>query len=100
MRFLVIARPSSGSYNFTQDPKELRRYSEELQEGLDQQIIEVAYTLIAGGYAYVIKVRNTDELAVKMRRDPLFAHSQTEVIPIAPAVDFLSQMAKVLESSA
>lgn len=98
MRFLVIARPSSGSYELTRDPSELRRYAEELQEALHQKVIEAAYTLVSGGYAYVISVRNTDELAIKMRRDPLFAHSQTEVLPIALAVDYLRETANFLES--
>ena len=98
MKFLVIARPSSGSYELTKNPAQLRRHAEELQEALDQKLIEAAYTLVAGGYAYVISVRNTDELAIKMRRDPLFAHSQTEALPITLAVDYLKETANFLES--
>lgn len=98
MRFLVIARPSSGSYDLTRDPAQLRRYAAELQEALDQKLIEAAYALVSGGYAYVVNVRNTDELAIKMRRDPLFAYSQTEALPITLAVDYLEETANFLES--
>ncbi|MFN2268033.1 MAG: hypothetical protein ABR533_07130, partial [Desulfonatronovibrio sp.] len=58
---------------------------------LDNGTLEVCYTLISGGHAFVINADSTEELATKVRYNPLFKSTETEIIPIANAVDFLER---------
>jgi hypothetical protein len=51
--------------------------------------VEVAYSRVDGGHIYVVTADSMKELVYKVRGNPFFEDSDTEVIPIMDAVDFL-----------
>lgn len=89
MKFLIINRPNGSDHGLAASADAIESYANAVEAGLKSGAIECAYALIAGGSAYVINAKDTEELAVKVRYDPLFASSDTQVIPIADAIDFL-----------
>ena len=94
MKFLIINRPTGHDHGLDGSADSVHSYANAVEAGLKNGSIEAAYALIAGGSAYVINAKNTEELATKVRYNPLFASQTTEVIPVADAVDFLRGAAK------
>lgn len=97
MKFLVINKHTGQDVSHPhlqhEDPKVVKQRKEKgiahLKELLNNGTLEVCYSLISGGHAFVINAESSEELAVKVRYNPLFKSTETEIIPIANAVDFL-----------
>jgi hypothetical protein len=53
---------------------------------------------MSGGHAYVVDVEHSGQLAEMVRLNPLSKVSDTEIIPIAGAVEYLREYAGYLES--
>lgn len=86
MKFLVIMRPNGSKHGIGKDGK---GHTEALKKAIKSGAVESAYAFIGGGAAYVVKAKDTYELAGKVRYNPLFDSCSVEVIPVADAVDFL-----------
>ena len=68
-------------------------YGNAVAAAVENGKLEAAYVLIGGGSVYVVNADDTEELALKVRSDPLFKSSHTEIHPIADASDFLERAA-------
>ncbi len=94
---MVINKPTGHEVTheaFTHEDPEVVKQNKlkaiaQLKELLDNGTLEVCYMLISGGHMFVIDAKDTEELAVKVRYNPLFKKSHTEIIPIANAVEYL-----------
>ncbi len=99
MKFLVISRPNgqdhglAGTYDVVDNVND---HNKNLKRILRDKTVERADAFISGGSAVVMNADTTKELAVKVRSNPLFKSSSTEIIPIADAVDFLDGVADAL----
>jgi len=90
MKFLVISKPNGNSHGLA--VSEAGMYGQKVQALVDSEAntIEKAYAIISGGSAVIINAVDTTELATIVRSSPLFKSSNTEIIPIADASDFLA----------
>lgn len=86
MKFLVIMRPNGSDHSAGKDTKS---HTAALKKAIKDGTVEAAYAFIGGGCAYVVKAKDTYELAGKVRFNPLFASCHVDVIPVADAVDSL-----------
>ena len=99
MKFLVISRPNgndhglSGGYDVAEN---INNHNDNLKALLADNTIEAAYAFISGGATIIMNANSTKELAIKVRNNPLFKSSHTEVIPVADAVDFLEGVAEYI----
>ena len=94
MKFLVINRPRAElPRGLGADSDAVAGHANAIEAALDDGTLEAAYAFIAGGSAYVINAKDTEDLAKRVRYDPLFRSSNTEIYPIAHAVDFLRAVA-------
>ena len=87
-KYLVINRPNG------REPEGwthagAHKAADMLAEALGNGSVEAAYVLISGGHAYIIEAGSTEELAAKVRYNPLFSQSNTEILPIADAMEYL-----------
>jgi len=61
--------------------------------GLDKLLkdgsVEAAYSTFGGGHIYVVTADDPEELAAKVRGNPFFRDSHTEVVPVMDALDFV-----------
>lgn len=97
MKFLVINRHTGHDVAHEhlqhEDPGVVKERKDkalaQLKEFIKDGTLEVCYSLISGGHAYVINAATTEELATKVRYNPLFKKTETEIIPIADAVEFI-----------
>lgn len=96
MKFLIINRPDGGR-KVRKNPEGTRKHANSLKELLKSKEIECAYALIGGGGAYVVEAKDTRELAIMVRENPLFEQCTTDVIPVANAVEFLEGHASYIE---
>jgi len=94
MKFMVINTPNGQNYAGV-GPKSSTDTSA-LEGLLGDGSVEVAYVTVAGGHIYVVTAETTEELVYKVRGNPFFHDSNTEVIPIIDAVDFLAGVKKAL----
>ena len=94
MKFLVINRPNGREHGLSGTADAVNSYANAVEAALKSGAIEAAYAFIAGGAAYVVNADTTQELATKVRYDPLFASMDTEIHPIADAHDFLRGVSK------
>lgn len=99
MKFMIINRPTGArSSKVSGDPEELRSHAANINQWLDKGTIECCYHMVSGGHFYVVNVDTIEQLQLAVRRNPLFDSSDTEVIPITDAADFLEGYAKHVES--
>jgi hypothetical protein len=98
MKFLVINRPSGADHGLSRDPANLRHHAAELKKLIASQEIQGAWVLQEGGHAYILNAYDSEELAIKLRWNPLYEASDTQVIPVMDAVDFLEGYATYAES--
>ena len=91
MKFLVIMRPNGSDHSAGKDTKS---HTAALKKAIKEGVVEAAYAFIGGGCAYVVKAKDTYELAGKVRFNPIFEASHVDVIPVADAVDFLDSAAR------
>jgi len=92
MKFLVISRPNGQDHGLASGYDRVDNISDHnkaLKGLLKDNTVENAYAFISGGSAVVINADSTKELAIKVRHNPLFKSCNTEIIPIADAIDFL-----------
>lgn len=99
MKFLIINKPATNEHDYStdRDPAKLRSYAAQVKDMIDQGHILGAWVLHHGGHAYVIEAENSEDLAIKIRYNPLFKHSHTRVVPFEDAVVYLESTAKHLE---
>lgn len=95
MKFLVINR--HGTPGATPSPQVLKDYAAKIREMKEKGILLAAYAFLSGGHAYVVEASDTADLARKVRLNPIFGLSETEIIPVAEAEDFLEGFAAHLE---
>lgn len=96
MKFLVINRPTGDDHGLGHDAGVAHDFAEQIEAAVANGTIECAYAFVSGGGAYVCTAKDTEELVKKVRLNPLFKSSHTEVIPIADAHDFLRGVAEFL----
>lgn len=97
MKFLVInkhtGQDAAHPHLQHDDPNVVKERKDkaldQLKELKSNGTLEACYSIISGGHAYVINAETTEELAVKVRYNPLFKMTETEIIPIADAVEFI-----------
>jgi len=92
MQFLVINRPYD-SHRTKGGSNELRAHAKNVKAFLKDGTLSAAYAFVGGGHAYVLNASDTKDLALKLRANPLFGTSHTEVIPVADAVEWLEHAA-------
>ncbi|NIR27871.1 MAG: hypothetical protein GWN84_00745 [Gammaproteobacteria bacterium] len=93
MRFLIINRPNSpGSDEWMEQRPD--KIAAMLREWLEGGVVEAPHVLIGGGHMYICEAKDEEELAVKVRYNPFFKNSDTEVIPIVDALAFLERYAE------
>ncbi len=97
MKFLVINKPTGHGHGIDADPANIRKYAASVQEMLDNGTVEAAYVLLSGGHMYIVNADSSEELVLKVRYNPLFKASQTEIIPIEDAMGYLEAYAAHLE---
>lgn len=96
MKFLIINRGTGGQdHGMNVTPASLGTHAENLRGLLGNGTLEGAWALLSGGHAYVTSADDAEDLAVKLRSNPLFKSSHTEVLPIADAVDFIDRYAEL-----
>jgi hypothetical protein len=86
MKFMIVNKPNGHEY-----AKAGSRGTnvDTLKKLLKNGTVEVAYSTVAGGHIYVVKAADTEDLVRKVRLNPFFHDSDTEVIPLMDAVDFI-----------
>jgi muconolactone delta-isomerase len=89
MKFLVTNKPHSNGHDMASDPESSRIYAAQVKELLENGTLVSAYVLAGGGYVYVMNAKDSEELLIKLRYDPLFNFMDTTVTPVVDAVDFL-----------
>ena len=89
MKFIILNR-SSGQPSQV-EASDVARHTESLRQLLADGTLEAAWALLSGGHAYVTSADDAEDLAKKLRKNPLFDSSHTEVLPVADAVDFLDR---------
>lgn len=97
MKFMVINKPTGHGHGLEDTPESIRKYAGQVQELMDNGTIEEAYVIISGGHLYIIDADTTEELVTKVRYNPLFKGSHTEVIAIEDALGYLEGYAAHLE---
>lgn len=97
MKFLVINKPNRYKREDDPDPAHLKKAAALVKENLDNGTLEAAYALHAGGHVLVLNADSSEELALKVRYNPLFRYSDTEIMPIEDLVGFLEGMAAHVE---
>ena len=94
MKFLIINRGTGGDdHGVDVSPASLDTHADTLRGLLSNGTLEGAWALLSGGHAYVTTAADAEDLALKLRGNPLFKSSHTEVLPIADAVDFIDRYA-------
>lgn len=93
MKFLILNRASGQPHDLETTPGAVASHTNNLKGMLADGTLEAAWALLSGGHAYVTVAQDAEELALKLRQNPLFDSSHTEVLPIADAVDFLERFA-------
>ena len=102
MKFLVINKHTGQDVAHEhlqhEDPSVVKERKDKaiarLKEMKKDGTLEACYSLISGGHVYVINAESTEELATKVRYNPLFKMTETEIYPIADAVEFLEEARK------
>lgn len=97
MKFLIINRPTGHGHGIDDSPATIRNYAGRIKELMDKGVIEDAYVLLSGGHMYIVDADSSDELVQKVRYNPLFQGSHTEIIPIEDALGYLEGYAAHLE---
>ena len=98
MKFMVINRPTGHNKDAVSgDPSHMRQHAADIRKWLHSKDIECCYHMVSGGHVYVVNVNDIHELQLAVRRNPLFEESDTEVIPITDAADFLEEYASFME---
>src|SRR5882672_7556998 len=87
MKFVIINQPSGQDYAGVSDRTPID--TAPLKKLLGDGTIEVCYSMVSGGHIYVVTASDAEELVRKVRGNPFFHDSQTEIIPVMDAVDFL-----------
>ena len=100
MKFLIINRPSGIPHGHANGANEIKAFSDNLARLKDEGVLEAAYTFVGGGSAYVVEASDTATLLQKVRGNPFYATSQTEVIPIMDSVDHYRNLADFKEAHA
>jgi hypothetical protein len=98
MKFLIINRETGAPHSHEQSPDSARSFAEILKRLQDEGSLEAAYTFVGGGSAYVVKADDTATLLKKVRGNPFYSSSLTEVIPILDATEFYNGRAEWRES--
>jgi hypothetical protein len=98
MKFLVINRQAGVPHQHDQSPETARAFAEVLRRLQATGALEAAYTFVGGGSAYVVTADDTATLLKKVRGNPFYATSLTEVIPILDAPEFYNSEAEWEES--
>lgn len=91
LKFLVIIR-SHDQYTEGSAPDERQDRLRAIQQLKKESIVELALEFIGGGGAYVVCISSTVRLAVLLQTSPLFKGKRREVIPVAEAADYLTEM--------
>jgi hypothetical protein len=100
MKFMIINRPTGfNAKSVESQPKHLRAYADQIRGWIRNKDIECCYHMVGGGHVYVVNADTIDQLTLMVRRNPLFEESNTEVIPITDAHDFLEHYSSFLEST-
>jgi hypothetical protein len=97
MKFLIINKPTGHDHGIDDSPATIRNYAGRIKEAIDKGVIEDAYVLLSGGHMYIVDADSSEELVSKVRYNPLFRKSHTEIIPIEPALGYLEAYAAHLE---
>ena len=95
MKFMIINKPNGQNYSKTDGKTKIE--TSKLKAMLDDGTLEVAYATVAGGHIYVVNAKDTEELVHKVRNNPFFHDSDTEIIPLMDALDFLKGFAKAVK---
>lgn len=98
MKFMVTYRPNRITRDSDPSPAVLAKAAAYVKELLENGTIEAAYALHSGGHILIFDAESSEELAVKVRYNPVFKDSATEVVPIEDLVSFLEGMSSHLES--
>jgi len=56
-----------------------------------------AWALLAGGHVYIVEAAHAGELTELVRLNPLSKHCETDIFPIADAVDYLRHYAAYMD---
>lgn len=100
MKFMVINKPTGQAHNMEDTPAHIRQSAAKIKELMDNGTIEEAYVLLSGGHMYIIDADTTEELVAKVRYNPLFKKSHTEIVPVEDALSYLEGYAAHLEAEA
>jgi len=87
MKFMIINNPNGHNYSKTDGSTSID--AKALADLMAEGVVENAYSTVAGGHIYVVKAKDTEQLVRLVRGNPFFHDSETEVIPLMDAVDFL-----------
>jgi len=96
VKFLIINRDFGTNADPLATKSGVKDHVDQLKAHIKDGTIEVAYAFPQGGCAYVVNSIDTEDLTKKIRFYPGFQWNQTEVIPIADAVDFLERFANYM----
>ena len=89
MKFMVINKPTGHGHGIEDTPESIRKYAAQVKEMMDNGTIDDAYVILSGGHLYIIDADTTEELVAKVRYNPLFKGSHTEIIPIEGVLGYL-----------
>jgi hypothetical protein len=98
MKFLIINRPNGKYSGFSDDTTEVKQAHSLLKAAIESGDVKAAYVLHSGGHAYVVDADSSEDLAIKVRYNPLFRSSDTEIIPVEDALTYLAGYASHLEA--
>lgn len=93
MKFLVINRPTGVPSGVERHHESYEKMADSIEKAIKDGTIDAAWSFIGGGHAYIVTAKDTKELSLKVRYNKLFRSSDTEIIPVADAVDFLRSSA-------
>jgi hypothetical protein len=94
MKFLIINRPTGVPHGHGKGADQALEFSNNLQRLKEEGALEAVYTFIGGGSAYVVTAQDSTTLLRKVRGNPFFETSETEIIPVIDSVEHYRQLAE------
>jgi hypothetical protein len=99
MKFMIINRPTGhNAGGVSKNPSHQEEWAEQIRKWLKDEKLECCYHMVSGGHVYVVNSDTIHDLSYRVRSNPLFEESHTEVIPITDAADFLDEHAEFMKS--